>query len=72
MDDILIYLKTMEEHVSLVRQVMERLRNANLCVSINKSNFHQREIELLGYQISDHGMAIMSMKLDEIKVWSTP
>ena len=41
MDDILIYSETIEEHVSLVRQVMERLRKARLCVSIKKSSFHQ-------------------------------
>ena len=39
-DDILIYLETIEEHVSLVRQEMERLRKAGLCVSIKKSCFH--------------------------------
>jgi len=34
MDDILIYTETVEEHVTLVRRVMERLRKARLCVSI--------------------------------------
>jgi len=34
MDDILIYTETVEEHVALVRRVMERLRKARLCVSI--------------------------------------
>ena len=49
-DDILIYSETMEEHVALVRRVMERLRMAKLCVSIKKSTFHQREVEFLGYK----------------------
>jgi len=40
MDDILIYTETVEEHVVLVRQVMERVRKACLCISIMKSNFH--------------------------------
>ena len=30
MDDILIYTETVEEHVALVRRVMERLRKARL------------------------------------------
>jgi len=42
MDDILIYTETVEEHVTLVRRVMERLRKARLGVSIKKSSFHQR------------------------------
>src|SRR5207302_1410401 len=35
-DDILIYSETIEEHVSLVRRVIERLRKARLYVSIKK------------------------------------
>jgi len=49
MDDILIYTETVEEHVALVRRVMERLRKARPCVSVKKSNFHQREVEFLGF-----------------------
>jgi len=36
MDDILIYTETVEEHVALVRQVMERLRKCNLLLSISR------------------------------------
>ena len=36
MEDILIYSETIEEHVSILRQVMERLRKARLYVSIEK------------------------------------
>ena len=56
MDDILIYTETVEEHVALVRRVMERLRKARLCVSIKKSSLHQREVEFLGYKISDRAL----------------
>jgi len=41
MDAILIYTETVEEHATLVRRVMERLRKARLSVSIKKSSFHQ-------------------------------
>jgi len=72
MDDILIYTETVEEHVALVRRVMERLRKARHCVSIKKSSFHQREVEFLGYKISDRGISMRSTKVEEIRVWSTP
>ena len=58
MNDILIYSETIEEQVSLVRQVMERLRKARLFVSIKKSSFHQREVEFLRYKISDRGISM--------------
>jgi len=72
MDDILIYTETVEEYVALVRRVMERLRKARLCVSIKKSSFHQREVEFLGYKISDGGISMTSTKVEEIRAWSTP
>jgi len=72
MDDILIYMERVEEHVALVRRVMERRRKARLCVSTKKSSFHQREVEFLGYKISDRGISMTSTKVEEFRVWSTP
>ena len=72
MDDILIYTETVEEHVALVRRVMERLRKARLCVSIKKRSFHLREVKFLGYQISDRGLSVTSTKVEEIRALSTP
>jgi len=72
MDDILIYTETVEEHVALVRRVMERLRKALLFVSIKNSSFHQQEVEFLGYKISDRGISMTSTKVEEIQAWSTP
>ena len=72
MDDILIYSEKIEEHVALVRQVMERLRKARFCVSIKKASFHQREVEFLGYKISDRGISMTSEKVEDIQAWNTP
>src|SRR5207302_11487529 len=72
MDDILIYSETIEDHVSLVRRVMERLRKACLCVSIKKSTFHQRQVEFLGYLISDKGISMTEAKVEEMKKWPPP
>jgi len=71
-EDILISTETVKEHVALVWRVMERLRMARLCVSIKKSSFHQREVEFLGYNISDRGISMTSTKVEAIGAWSTP
>ena len=39
MDNILINTETVEEHITLIRQVIERLRKARLCLSMKKSSF---------------------------------
>jgi len=72
MDDILIYSETIEEHVAMVRKVMDTLRKAGLCVSIKKSTFHVREVEFLGYKISDHGISMTTKKVEEITAWLLP
>jgi len=69
--DILINIETVEEHVAMVRRVMERWRKAHLCVSINKSSFHQWEVEFFGYKISDRGISMTSTNIEEIRAWST-
>jgi len=69
MDEILINRETVEEHRALVKRLMERLRKAEarLCVSTKKSSFHQREVEFLGYKISDRAISITSTKVEEIR-----
>src|SRR5690349_5342791 len=48
-DDILIYSRTKEEHVDLVRQLLERLRAAGLRVSLERSSWCSAEVSYLGY-----------------------
>ena len=72
MDDIQIYSEIIEEDVAMVRKAMDRLRKAGLCVSINKSTFHARQVEFLGYKISDHGISMTTKKVEEITAWLPP
>jgi len=37
----------MEDHVKLVRQVLNRLEQHDLAVSLKKSMFHPEEVEIL-------------------------
>ena len=57
-DDILIYPEDMEKHIPLVREVLFRLDKARLGVNLNKSSFHNRKVEFLGYIISEQGIEI--------------
>jgi len=72
MNDILINTETVEQHVTLVSWVMERVRQARLWVSIKKSSFHQWEVEFLLYKISDREISVTSTKVEAIRAWATP
>ena len=72
LDDILVYSKTKEEHVKHVRMVLEALRQADLRVKPEKSQFHRQEIEFLGYIITDHGIRMDQAKVQAVLDWPTP
>jgi hypothetical protein len=72
LDNMLIYSEDAESHIDLVRRVMEHIRKAKLCVSINKSVIHQRKVVFLGYHISETGISMTSNKVEEVKSWLLP
>lgn len=67
LDDILIYPETDEEHKDLAKKVQERLREANLHAHIDKSFYHQQEVEDLGYHISEDGISVSKEKVYAIR-----
>lgn len=72
LDDIIITSKTLPEHFQLLRKVTERLKAANLSISLEKSRFCQKRISYLGYTISEEGLAIDSRKVQPILDYPTP
>jgi hypothetical protein len=66
-DDILIYFEEKESHIHLVRWVMEHIRKANLCVSINKSVVHQRKVMFLGYHMLEKSISMTSEKVEAVR-----
>ena len=56
LDDILIYNKTLKEHLSTVDMVLKTLQGTGLAISVNKSVFVYKEIEYLGFKIDRNGI----------------
>ena len=57
-DDILIYSRTLEEHIEHVRKILKKLLEHGLYVKLEKCQFHVQEIEFLGYILSPEGVSI--------------
>uniref|UniRef100_A0A8R1DQU3 CCHC-type domain-containing protein n=1 Tax=Caenorhabditis japonica TaxID=281687 RepID=A0A8R1DQU3_CAEJA len=51
-DDILVYSRTFENHLSSIRKVLDRFRNFNLKASPMKCEFAKSSITFLGHEIS--------------------
>ena len=72
LDDILIYSKTKEEHLTHLRIVFELLRKNKLYGKISKCSFMQTNIEYLGHVITDKGISVDPNKISAVKNWDIP
>jgi hypothetical protein len=72
MDDILIFSPDEELHVKHVREVLSRLRANKLFAKLEKSKFHARSVEFLGFIISENSVSMDPRKIQDIMNWPTP
>ncbi|MCI19128.1 retrotransposon protein, partial [Trifolium medium] len=70
-DDILIYLKSEEEHREHLRIILQVLREKKLYAKLSKCEFWMKEISFLGHVISSEGIAVDPAKVDAVLQWST-
>ena len=71
LDDIIIFSKTFDEHLSNLEEVFQRIRNANLKIKPSKCSFAKRSTNYLGHIISQEGIRMDPNKikaLDEIRI----
>ena len=71
-NDIIIYLKTQQEHMEHVKQVLQRLRKAGLQADIRKCEFNTTRTKFLGFIIFDKGIEIDSTKVQIVANWTEP
>ena len=57
-DDILIYIKSWEEHVQHVYRVLQLLKEQQLYSKPSKCFFWVREVEYLGHIVSHEGVKV--------------
>ena len=69
LDDIIVYSKTFEAHVEHLREVFERLKEANLKLNAKKCQLSSTRVVYLGYQMSAEGISTDSQKIRAIQEW---
>ena len=70
LDDILIFSKTLPEHILHVRQVLQHLLQSQLYVKIEKCEFHVSQVSFLGHIISTAGIQMDLVKIEVVANWS--
>ena len=66
-DDVIIYSKTIEEHIEYIKEVMLKLKEADFKISGAKSNWFMSSVKFLGYIVSGSNMAIDPKKTETIE-----
>ena len=71
-DDVIVFSATFEEHISRLKLVFDRLREANLKLKPSKCNFARSTVNYLGFLVSSDGIAPDPTKLDAVQSFPTP
>ncbi|MBW0521572.1 hypothetical protein O181_061287 [Austropuccinia psidii MF-1] len=72
LDEIMVFPKSEEEHVTHVSTVLSRLRVNNLFAKASKCLLHVSSVEYLGYVVSSEGLKIYQAKVQQILNWPPP
>ncbi|CAG2189252.1 Retrovirus-related Pol polyprotein from transposon 17.6,Retrovirus-related Pol polyprotein from transposon opus,Retrovirus-related Pol polyprotein from transposon 297 [Mytilus edulis] len=71
-DDILVFSRSFEEHLSHLEQVFTCLRDANLTLKPSKCVFAAKEVKYLGHIISKEGIKVDPEKTKAISTFPVP
>ena len=72
MDDLLIGTNSIEEHLTILREVLHRLQAAGLKLKLEKCDFLKKEIVYLGHVISEEGVRVNPEKIKGISSFPEP
>jgi hypothetical protein len=71
-NDILIYSKSLDEHIEHLRAVFFALCEARLFANLEKCTFCTDRVAFLSYVVTPHGIEVDEVKIEDIKSWPIP
>ena len=71
-DDILVFSKNEKDHLATIRQILQRLDEAGLTLSLSKCEFGKQTLDYLGYTVSESGLTPIKKKVTAIENFPTP
>ena len=71
-DSILVFSKSMKEHLNHVRAVLQTLRRECIYDNMKKCTFGVDKLVFLGFIVSSKGVHVDESKIEAIKTWPQP
>ena len=72
LDDILIFSKTMEEHMMHICKVLEKVREEKFKINLKKCSFVKKELVYLEFVVTVECLKMDLEKVKAILEWLTP
>ena len=72
LDDVIIFGKDFDTHLSRLDEVLTRIHEAGLKISPMKSRLFRLEVDFLGHNVSENGISTSLNKTKSIDEWKTP
>ena len=72
MDDILVFVETLEECQEWTKRVLDRMKEENLHLKLAKCAFDQMEVEYLGLVVRNGEVLMDPTKLKVVEQWEPP
>ena len=63
LDDILVFFKTMKEHVNHIERVLEQLNKRDLQLKSEKCEFHKEDVDFLEFVVERKEIRMDPVKL---------
>ena len=71
-DDIICHSKTLNEHVSHLRQLVELHSNCGMKLKLKKCQIAQNEVEYLGHLVNAQGIRMIPSYVSKVLEWPLP
>jgi len=71
-DDILIFSRSVQEHLGHIKQVLKVLRTEQLYINKDKCSFMRKSAKFLGFIVSNQDVEADPAKVQAIQQWPTP
>ena len=72
LDDVIVYSRSFEEHITHVNEVFQRLSKANLRLNKEKCIFFRRELPFLGHIVNEKGILMDPKKVEAVRNMPAP
>ena len=72
LDDIIVFSKSFDDHVTKLRAVFDRISNACLKIAPKKCSIFQRQVSFLGHVVNAEGVSPDPNKIETIMSWPIP